>query len=884
MSLKIINKNKIIVAYLISILMIGTVLQTVHSDPTGPWWNTSWNYRKEITIDHTKVFSTNTNFPLLIQITDTDLKLKAQSDGKDIAFTDKNGIQLNHEIEKYNSTTGELTAWVKIPTLSSTQDTTLYLYYGNPNADNQQNIEATWDSNFLAVYHLDETSGTAFDSTSHNNDGVHYGFPNQNVVGKIDGADFFDGVDDHLTLPRVYTSENQFTLEAWIYAQTGARYFISQWNNYQGVFLQVGKTPDHIEWYIDSIGGSISGIVLNTWYHIVMTYDGITARIYRNAEPSTNKTCAPPTWPSEGMYLGDCSAGDRQFNGTIDEVRFSNIARSAAWVTTCYNNQFNPSGFYSLGGQEQVPSGGNQPPIFGTPTPINASANNLISFTWSIPINDPEGNTFEWTIQCSNGQVNSGTGASNGTKSLSLTGLGYSTAYKVWVNATDPTGSGLYTRRWYTFTTKTNLVNTPPVFGTPSPANGSTGNLLSLSWSIPINDPEGNLFSWIIQCSDGEFQGGNFAVNGTKTLDVSHLAYSTTYIIWVNANDPTGSGLYTRRWYTFTTKTNLVNNPPVFGTPSPLNGSTGNLLSLSWSIPINDPEGNTFTWTIQCNNGQTNTTSGANNGTKTLILSGLVNSTNYKVWVNATDPTGSGLYTRRWYTFTTKTNLVNNPPVFGTPSPLNGSTGNLLSLSWSIPISDLDGDSFNWVIQCSNGQSANANGASNGTKSLSLSGLANLTTYKVWVNATDPTGSGLYTRKWYTFTTQQQNLPPNKPNQPSGNNSGKIKIVYTYTTSTIDPNGDQVYYLWDWGDGNNSGWLGPYNSGVTISTTHKWTVKGSYSIKVKAKDIYGKESVWSDPLPIKMPYSFNKLILQFLEWLFQRFPHVLPILRHLLGY
>jgi len=228
---------------------------------------------------------------------------------------------------------------------------------------------------------------------------------------------------------------------------------------------------------------------------------------------------------------------------------------------------------------------------------------------------------------------------------------------------------------------------------------------------------------------------------------------------------------------------------------------------------------------------------------------------------------------------------VNQPPVFGTPTPVNGSTNNPLSLSWSIQINEPEGDLFSWTIQCSNGQVNSGTGATNGTKSLTLSSLAYSTAYKVWVNATDPTGSGLYTRKWYTFTTQQQqNVPPNKPNKPSGTASGKINTVYTYTTRTTDPNGDQVYYMWDWGDGTQSNWLGPYNSGVTISTTHTWTVKGSYSIKVIAKDTSAAESPWSDPLPIKMPYSPNNPMLQFLELLFHRFPHAFPILRQLLGY
>ncbi|VVB61970.1 Metallo-peptidase family M12B Reprolysin-like protein [uncultured archaeon] len=126
--------------------------------------------------------------------------------------------------------------------------------------------------------------------------------------------------------------------------------------------------------------------------------------------------------------------------------------------------------------------------------------------------------------------------------------------------------------------------------------------------------------------------------------------------------------------------------------------------------------------------------------------------------------------------------------------------------------------------------------------------------------------------------------PPNKPNQPSGEIKPKVNFVYTYLTKTSDVDGDQVLYIWDWGDGTNSGWLGPYDSNVTCEATHLWNVKdNNYTIKVKAKDIYGQESDWSDPLPITTPYSYNP-IHQFFEWLFQRFPHAFPIIRQLLGY
>jgi hypothetical protein len=211
----------------------------------------------------------------------------------------------------------------------------------------------------------------------------------------------------------------------------------------------------------------------------------------------------------------------------------------------------------------------NSPPVLGTPSPANGSSGNPLGFTWSIPINDPEGNTFTWTIQCSNGQLNSGTGATNGTKSLALSGLMYSTQYKIWVNATDPAGSGIFTRKWYTFTTKANL---PPIFGTPTPANGSTDTPLDLTWSIPINDPEGNPFSWVIQCNNGQVSSGTDSTNGTKSLILSDLSYSVTYKVWVNATDPSGSGIFTRKWFSFSTE--IDSTPPV--TTVFFNGTVGN--------------------------------------------------------------------------------------------------------------------------------------------------------------------------------------------------------------------------------------------------------------------------------------------------------------------
>lgn len=126
-----------------------------------------------------------------------------------------------------------------------------------------------------------------------------------------------------------------------------------------------------------------------------------------------------------------------------------------------------------------------------------------------------------------------------------------------------------------------------------------------------------------------------------------------------------------------------------------------------------------------------------------------------------------------------------------------------------------------------------------------------------------------------TLAVAGQSQPPEKPETPDGATSGKINEEYTYTSSTTDPDVDQVYYLFDWGDGEFSGWIGPYDSGDTAEASHIWTEQDDYEIKVKSKDVHGVQSEWSDPLPISMPKNkgfFNSLLLNILEKFIERFP------------
>jgi hypothetical protein len=126
------------------------------------------------------------------------------------------------------------------------------------------------------------------------------------------------------------------------------------------------------------------------------------------------------------------------------------------------------------------------------------------------------------------------------------------------------------------------------------------------------------------------------------------------------------------------------------------------------------------------------------------------------------------------------------------------------------------------------------------------------------------------------------NTPPAPP-EITGPAKGKIKEPVAYTFMTTDPDGHQVSYFIDWGDTANSSWIGPYSSGESVNVSHTWLEKGDYTIKAKARDVFGAESDWGT-LTVTMPLNYELPHLRFVEWLFARFPHAFPILRQLLGY
>ena len=160
-------------------------------------------------------------------------------------------------------------------------------------------------------------------------------------------------------------------------------------------------------------------------------------------------------------------------------------------------------------------------------------------------------------------------------------------------------------------------------------------------------------------------------------------------------------------------------------------------------------------------------------------------------------------------------------------------------------------------------------------------GLQNMTEYS-WYAVADDGSSTNQSETWEFTTGNGTNQPPTTPTI-NGTTSGKTGQNYTYTFLAADPDGTTVSYYIDWGDSTNSGWIGPFESGLSITVSHTWTKRGAYTIKAKAKDVSSAESDWGI-LSIKMPKSHTQMMLPFkyfFEKFLERFPNVFPILRNL---
>ncbi len=333
------------------------------------WYPGGWEYRKAVTVDHTKVTADLTDFPLLISVVDPDLSA-AQASGADFLVTAADGVtKLSHEIDSWDAGTQTLVLWVKVPALSSSSDTVLYLYYGNATAANQENVPDVWSNGYAGVWHLGETGsgqvGDYRDSTANANNSTNTTHQPAPVAGMIGGAQHFTGGPYIRVGGNAGLCPASVTMQAWARATAPLPSWegiVTECDNYDvpktGLNLQFGSTQN-IASYTPPAGyaKTVWPPVVGTWYHVAATNDGAATRLYVGGVQQAS-LAGGITYhtPPPDLYIAEFYSDilSLPFTGDIDEVRISSVPRSADWLATEYANQSSPATFLALGAQQMA--------------------------------------------------------------------------------------------------------------------------------------------------------------------------------------------------------------------------------------------------------------------------------------------------------------------------------------------------------------------------------------------------------------------------------------------------------------------------------------------------------------------------------------------------
>jgi hypothetical protein len=379
-----------------------------------------FTYRKSITVQSGQVSNgPRTNFPMLVSRIDPDLRTTANgghvasydagtNDPRDIIFralddTTCGGsgtapCTLDHEIERYVASTGELVAWVRLPSIND--GTVIYTYYGNScMPSSTQNASGVWNSNYRGVWHLNQnptaTAPQIKDSTANAYHGTAVGtfISGDQQAAMINGGLNFNGTNDEIQISAAALGATSVTVSAWIRVKSFSETTFSP-NSATDLGAVVFSTrnvdgdvsPTLVVSPVSGGAGTQNGLVfnndsanvakgakgttlaisLNTWYYAVGTfsYSGTPTfagswDVYLNGTRNNATTnnfnlagTATGNFTGATWRLGNNAQWPGFSNVILDEVRVSNTVRSADWIKTEYNNQKDPSSFYSVGLEE----------------------------------------------------------------------------------------------------------------------------------------------------------------------------------------------------------------------------------------------------------------------------------------------------------------------------------------------------------------------------------------------------------------------------------------------------------------------------------------------------------------------------------------------------
>ncbi|MFX1532395.1 MAG: DUF2341 domain-containing protein, partial [Promethearchaeota archaeon] len=291
-----------------------------------------------------------------------------QSNGNDIAFANDSDW-LDHEIEffnqSYSSTHAKLIAWVRIPSLSTSFNTTIYMYYGNATMSSRQNPTGVWDHSYRGVWHLSELSGSARDSTSFDTSGTVASTVNRGEIGKVDGAyncsdngyiNFGDPSDDHFDM-----GTGSFTVSFWMNIDDISGTY--QLPIYKGATTEFDDGYD-FETDVDAtrlafricegtnlVESSSLSIDFGIWTYVTGVVNRTSNRIYlfkNGLQVDIGVSITSVGDIDNDLNLVASDGPSLEINGALDEIRICNISRSADWILTEYNNQHTPESFFTL--------------------------------------------------------------------------------------------------------------------------------------------------------------------------------------------------------------------------------------------------------------------------------------------------------------------------------------------------------------------------------------------------------------------------------------------------------------------------------------------------------------------------------------------------------
>jgi len=367
------------------ILLIGLFFSNgvLHAQLPG------YSYYKTITIQATEVSGSATlsNFPMLFSETDPNLAGtgfggNVQSiNGYDIAFTlDDGSTVLDHQIEKYDPTTGEYVAWIRIPSLDAVTNSTLHVYYGNPSVSTDPSTESVWDINHVSVYHLTDDFS---DKTQNNNDLTNFGTSNNGAGAAAKCREFNQGDYLHANTDASYLLTGDVTVSAWVDLN------VLQVGSYENMILDVGGIDEsNIEnklynfnilstgqlgvFWENGLGLNTDLVSLNSitfppsGYTMLSFTRNTTLNEVRFYQDGIQLDLLPSTYllDPDGGGGAELSIGINQqfptldYDGKMDEIRISNNVRSEDWLRTNFNSISSPNTFYILGSQTPLCNAG----------------------------------------------------------------------------------------------------------------------------------------------------------------------------------------------------------------------------------------------------------------------------------------------------------------------------------------------------------------------------------------------------------------------------------------------------------------------------------------------------------------------------------------------